>query len=308
MVNSRPKTLVTIAGIPSSIEQDFVKKLPNLSEGIREIIFLPVSESQPYNSDYVRNLYQMFVEAVGKILPLDEANVDAPTWFDGAITVYFDYGGEKPAFLIDAFGVETFVVSVKLAENAKKRRTTPNSTQFMSNSAIRSLRKVIREAESILPAIRKEVTSNANKTPLLLPFSNFDKPEMIRLRNDVLNLFGIEDSFGGLRSLIQRFVLRNTAVKYKSDPYWSFASRRGIVFRRPSALHACNWNLGIGHQLSCVIRSRLRFGLCINPRFHYDCVKSKGSIPEKWNSCHGQEFTKEKGKNYVNISPNDYIR
>ena len=230
MVNGRPKTLVVIAGIPSGIEQDFIKKLPNLSEGIREIVYLPVSESQPYGFDYVRNLYQLFVDAVGKILPLEEANVDSPTWFDGAITVYFDYGGEKPASLIDAFGVETFVVSVKFPKDTRRGIATPNSIQFVSNSAIRSLRKAIREAESILPAIKKEVTSNANKTPLLLPFSNFEKSEMMALRNDIFNLFGVENSFDGLRSLVQRFMRRNITTNLNQIRIGVLQTERGLCF------------------------------------------------------------------------------
>lgn len=303
-----PKTLIIIAGIPSYIEQEFNRKKPNLSEGIREIIFLPIKNNSTYSANYIRDLYQLFSETVERILPLDKANIDAPNWFNGAITIYFEIGETKPTQLIEAFGAETFVVPARLSSTQPVGNVSPNLIANIANNTIRTLRKLIRKAEAILLAISKEVTSNANRTPLLLPFVNYGVSEIRELRDQIMNIIHARDEYAALRAVVKQFSSKAKLVRFGATRYWSFVNDRDIVFCRPSALHGFNWNLGEGHNAACYVRSRLRFGSCINPRFHYDCKRRRGALPNFWSSCHSQTVTLQKAKSHINISPNDYVR
>lgn len=243
-----PKSIVVIAGIPADIEHEFTKKKAKLEEGIREIIFLPVKYGASYSPQYVQELYVSFSEAVKRLLPLDEANVDAPSWFDGAITIFFQFEEKKPTLLIDTFGVETFVVPARLPSKKLRNNATRNLINSIANDTVRVLRKLIRKSEAVLLAIKKEVTSNANRTPLLLPFSNFGMVDMNNLRDDVMNLIHSNDEFSALRDAVDQFRSRANLVRFGAARYWSYVNGKDIIFCRPSALHGFNWNLGEGHK------------------------------------------------------------
>ena len=302
------QSIVVVAGVPAYIEREFTKKIPNLEEGIRKVIFLPCARGATFSPRYIQELYQLFSKSVKCLLPLDQANIDAPSGFSGAITIFFQSEESRPTMLMDAFGTETFVVSAQLPDTQSRTNAYPNLVRNLANDIIRILRKLIRKAESILLAIGKEVTSNANRTPLLLPFSNFGALEMKELRNEIMELIHSENEFVALKSIVEKFRKNTRQVKLEKTNYWSFVNEQNIVFGRPSALHGTNWNLGEGHKISCYIRSRLRFGPCINPRFHYDCVKHRGVLPKSWDSCHGQSMTFPESRAHVNIAPSDFVR
>lgn len=89
----------------------------------------------------------------------------------------------------------------------------------------------------------------------------------------------------------------------------SFVGKSNLVFKSPgrgSARHglAPTWE-DSGHELSCVIRGRLRFGASFDPRFHYDCDIPNKSIHLP--GCH-QPITVPRKRKHINIAPNDNIR
>ena len=308
MTQSEYKVLVVIAGIPEEISADFSKQLDRLREGRRNFVFVPMPRHRSYSDEYVAELYKLFVGTLRKFIPLDYVNNNTPDWFEGAVTIYIEHEKRRPEVLIDAFGIETFMTSIEVAGLPITTIITPNSVRSICNSLIRSLRRAIRASEQILPAIQKQVTSNSNKTPLLLPFQHFDFKIMSSLRENVNSLIDAAEPISGILKVVKDFEKNATQVKYDSDSFRSFMNTRQLVFRRPSAWHGANAVLATGHQSSCQVRSRLRFGACINPRFHYDCVRKKGKLPVCWRSCHGQPYTLPSGRRHINIAPSDHVR
>ena len=61
------------------------------------------------------------------------------------------------------------------------------------------------------------------------------------------------------------------------------------------------------HELSCVVRGRLRCGASFDPRFHYDCSGAKERVTLE--NCHkATDHLWVSGTDYVNIAPNDNVR
>lgn len=85
---------------------------------------------------------------------------------------------------------------------------------------------------------------------------------------------------------------------------------KGLVFHAPAkaaAMHgiAPLWCM-VGHDARCVIRGRIRFGVCYDPKFHYDCDLGR-SKKRRFVSCHGEKVLKS-GRTHVNVAPSDNIR
>ncbi len=305
MIPEEFKVLIVVAGVPEDLSVAFSRRADRLCEGRRKVIFLPMARHRSYSDEYIADLYALFLSTVREFLPIDRITDNTPGWFEGAITIFVKHEDIKPNALIEAFGVETFMASV---DTALVHGSSPNAIRSMCNSLLRDIRTAVRSSEKTLLAVSKQVASNANKTPLLLPFHNFDCKKMRLLRDHVMNSIGAQDPYVDIVSVVKKFESTVRRTKYGSDRYSSFVNSRDVVFRRPSAWHGENGILSADHDSSCYIRSRLRFGACINPRFHYDCVKNRGSLPAKWSSCHRQDYSLPQGRNHINIAPNDHTR
>ena len=304
----RPTTLIVLAGISATIAKLFESKITKLCENRRQFIFLPMPRYCWYDHDYVRDLYSQFLITLKTIVPLDRANEHPPTEFIGVLLIYMRYGGRDPQLLLDAFGVETLVAPVDISEFTLHEGVSFNRARRLRNLVVERMRKVIRTGEVALVEIGRQIRSNANKTPLLLPFQNFGGQELIALRDKLGAATSSKCPQRAIQLATERFEASTQRVRHDNDRFMSFSNSDGLIFRRPAALHGYNWNIGDGHPDHCYVRSRLRFGACFRPSFHYDCVKEKGTLPIEWKSCHSQLVDLPKSRSHVNIAPNDYIR
>ena len=302
------KALVVIAGIPEELSNRIHSKINSLQEGRRKIVFLPMARNVGYSKQYISDLYDMLVREVGEILPINYGNEDAPVWFEGVLTVYVKYDIEDVKIFSKAFGQETLISNIQVSQLPIWDLRSPNRCRQAINVIGREARKAIRVGEEVLSIIKKYVTSNQNKTPLLLPFNNFDESEMIRLRDGIIAAANSTNPRDALRATLRTFEGKVRKVKFETDQFLSFSNKNGLIFRRPTAAHGDSGTLGEGHNVECQIRGRLRFGVTINPRFHYDCVQEKGKLSRHWRSCHNQVYTVRSGREHVNIAPNDHVR
>ena len=159
---------------------------------------------------------------------------------------------------------------------------------------------------SVTPS--EEVTNRENKTCLLLPHRNFG--------NEFRAVLDCVREASQARAASEEFRrrLRHVAQSLRTERKGSheyFIGRRGLVFRSPGRARARHglapgWDSPGGHDSSCVIRGRLRFGVSYDPRFHYDCdIPKDGEL--NFPSCHGTKCIPRK-RTHVNIAPNDNIR
>ena len=183
-----------------------------------------------------------------------------------------------------------------------------NQKRKAANDLIREGKRAIRQARKLLSIIAEEVSNRDNRTCLLLPPKNFGSgaDAVFECVRDA-SLAGDEREEFKKRL---RDVSRSLRTQRKGSREY-FVGQRGLVFRSPGkagARHglAPDWKSPGGHDASCVIRGRLRFGASYDPEFHYDC-----DIPDdgdrNFPSCHGAKRI-SRNRAHANIAPNDNIR
>ena len=186
--------------------------------------------------------------------------------------------------------------------------TTSGQRQKVANDLVREARRAVKRARELLAVIGEEMTNRDNKTCLLLPDRNFGKDfrAVLDWVGNAAKARAASDEFK--RKL--RYVAQSLSTERIGNHKY-FVGRRGLTFRSPGKARgrhalAPGWEPAEGHNSSCVIRGRLRFGTSYDPTFHYDC-----NIPKDGNlnfpSCHGTKSVPGK-RSHVNIAPNDNIR
>jgi len=300
---------IVIAGIPNTLSEGFsLVKEKRFKNKNANLIWSPLPNEQSYSKEYVEKLYCKFARAVEEAIRNESRSGVSPLNAT-AVVVYLDYDNSNSKIINTTFLPEALVIPVD-PPGLIFQRLPPNKRNALINEFIRRIEKAIKRSEQILPAIKKEVTSRDNKTPLLLPVRNFDKPSICKLLEDVCAKFINVDSFAAVKRVTQRFETQNPRISMHDDCEEYFVNPRGIVFKSlRHARHGFARELkGERHPRSCLVRSRLRLGVSFDPKFHYDCVKQRGALPSNWHSCHHQNFTTPKGRAHVNISPNDHVR
>lgn len=300
---------IVIAGIPNLLSEGFSRvKEKKFKNRNANIIWSPLPNGQLYSKEYIEKLYCKFLSSVKKTI-INESRTGVNPLNATAIVVYLDYVNSNSKIVKTRFLPETLVVPVEPPELIFQR-LSPNKKNTLINELLNKIEKTINKTEIILQAIKKEITSRDNKTPLLLPVSNFYRPYIYKLLEDVCAKFINVDSFSAVKSVTQRFETQNPRISMRDDREEYFVNPGGIVFKSPGrARHGfARESKGQRHPGSCLVRSRLRLGASFDPKFHYDCVKQRGALPSTWHSCHRQNFTTPKGRAHVNISPNDHVR
>ncbi len=300
---------IVIAGVPNTLSEGFARvKEKRFKNENANIIWSPLPNGQLYSKEYVEKLYCKFARAVEEVIGNESGSGVNP--LDAtAIIVYLDYDNSNSKIINTTFLPDALVIPVD-PPGLIFQRLPPNKKDSLTNKLIDKIKKAIKKSEQILPAIKKEVTSRDNKTPLLLPVWNFDKPSICRLLEDVCAKFINVDPFTAVRNVTRRFEAQNPRISMHDDCERYFVNPRGIVFKSPGrGRHGfARESEGERHPRNCLVRSRLRLGASFDPKFHYDCVKQRGALPSNWRSCHRQNFTIPKGRVHVNISPNDHVR
>jgi len=156
-------------------------------------------------------------------------------------------------------------------------------------------------------AVRSELTSRRNRTPLLLPLRNFAsdllEPSIGRLARDLPTAEAPHD-----RLLAACKEIEALHPYQARGPDKGFVDDTEIVFRSPGRdLHGGIWaNAGEGHNVRCSLNGRFRLGGPIAPGFHFDCVRGD-RLTGDFRNCHDARAA-YRGDPHLNIAPNDFVR
>jgi len=304
---------VVVAGVPLTLANIFAQdREKRLAEGKRHIIWSPVQEAIPsYKKYYVDRLQGLFLKSLREYLPERELS-NGEYIKSTAVLIYVNYSN-------DISGVDTLVrsffpalFSLPIPELIATRLINQPRSRLEreANVLVENIRRKIRVAEKILPALEKELTSRANKTCLLLPQAQFRSEKLgsfyTKLQAELLRT---PEAFACVREEVRKFE-QSGLDQVKEGDTSSFVDDRHLIFRSPSKnRHGfMRYSSSHGHPASCFTRSRFRLGAAYDPRFHYDCISKKGVLASDWRSCHQQEFRLPDGREHINIAPNDNVR
>lgn len=300
----KPLLIVVVAGIPSQIGNEVVGKLRSGLPSTTIVSWLPLDLSRTYTEPYAERLYERFASKLRQRQQCKKPNVLSDA---NLVLLYLDKGDATELALFGYFGVEALVLPLALPDIDKLPLLTGNQRRRVANLFDKEGQRAIHRARQLLTVVAEEVTNRDNKSCLLLPCRNFG--------SQISNVLDCVRSAARLGKESDRFKADIGRVSHRistsrEGTNWYFKGRGGIVFKSPGKAYgrhglAPRWDAS-GHELSCVIRGRVRFGVSYDPKFHYDCAITK-EAGRRFPSCHREE-TIPRGRAHVNIAPNDNIR
>ena len=297
----KPKLLVVAAGIPPEVGDKFVTRF---NKTFSIVSLLPLDRSEGYTNSYSEDLYRQFSMELKRRGQIDRSRLLSDV---NLVLLYLDKKDGSEAALLRKFGVEALVVPLKWPKLAEMTLATGNQRGQAVNGLIREGRRAIGHARNLLAVIAEEITNRDNKTCLLLPCRNFGRQinEIFNCVRDAVLSGGGQDEFKKNLDRVSRSLRTSHADRRRY-----FVGEANLVFRSPGKAGARHglapvWG-NSGHDSSCVIRGRLRFGASFDPKFHYDCHIPRGGN-RRFPSCHGEKEM-PRGRTHVNIAPNDNIR
>ena len=289
------------AGLPPEIGFQFVRQFVSFS---RIDCWSPLAASHEYTMCYSRALYDRFVQKLKQSEPWDRHTLLGKVRL---VVLYLDKGDDSARHLYSQFGSEALVIPFGASEIWTQPLITANQKNRAIGLLVRDGKVALRHAGVLLGIIAKEVGDHDNITCLLLPRKNFGRKALA-----IWNC--VHEASARRRSGDEFFrtlrLLANSISSRRKGNNRYFVGKNKIVYQSPPKAqdrHGCapGWDTS-GHDTTCVIRGRVRFGVSFDPHFHYDCDLA-GSGKRTFDSCHGTE-TIPKGQEHVNISPNDNIR
>ena len=304
------RQIVATAYIPSIIHTDFIDKLGKHLRKSRgpyypHVISLGFDSACENTRNYLDRLYRRIACEL-RMLDCKEGRTRHNLMEDiNFILLYLDGDEDRASVTFKKFGVEAFVTSI--APTADTRCSTPNDRRTAANTLVKDSIQALRHARTLFGAIAEQIQDKDNKTPLLLPVKNFGggiDRILEGMREAMLDRNENDKQF---RSRIAGISRRIHTIRHDNRDY--FTGRSGLAFkgqRKAGARHGLPpvW-ADCGHELSCIIRGRLRFGVPYQPGFHYDCDVSSITKRE-FPSCHGTAV--KAGRRHLNIAPNDNVR
>ncbi len=298
----KPQLLVAAAGIPPALGNELVA---GFTKTTPITAWLPLDQSKCYTDSYSEKLYERFSE---KLRKRDQSNRHGVLSDVNLVLLYLHKEDGSESTLFDRFGTEAMVVPLKVSDFADMPATTGNQRRRIVNNLVREGNRALRYARNLLTVIAEEVTNRDNKTCLLLPRRNFGR--------DIDQVFNCVREAAFTRKGKEEFEkrLKHTSrslrtVREGERSY--FVGQGGLIFRSPGKAGARHglapvWN-AVGHDPSCVIRGRMRFGASYDPKFHYDCYIPSGK-KRSFPNCHGAVEAVPRRRRHVNIAPNDNVR
>ncbi|MFM0643405.1 hypothetical protein PQR14_03675 [Paraburkholderia bryophila] len=179
------------------------------------------------------------------------------------------------------------------------------------NELVQKLRLVCTEVRKALPAIKREFSEGAQRTPLLLPYRNFESRHLLgHLKYVQSSLLAKSDKFTIIEQAVAKFRHLHPPQKiqegHKAGRRY-FVDARGIQFKPPGhELHGLHHPSG-EHNEICYISAKRRLGAAYNPTLHYDCQKGE-PFSALFFDCHENKREALSVKKHINIAPNDNIR
>ena len=295
------RQFAVVAGIPPELGAKFEDLFNKQTSGWRIITRRDLDPWKPYTSLYAGKLYRQLAGKLRKLEPTDRTKILANI---NVILLYLTRGDESESALCEEFGTETLMVPLERPNALGLPQATPNEQRRVVNALVRNGIQSVRKAARLLALIAEEVTNRDNRTCLLLPPKNSGRTEVCDcVQNAVLERKEVNAFKEDLRRVC------NSLAVQRGGKHTCFVGKRGLEFKSPGrhARHGCapTWEEG-EHNLSCVLRGRLRFGAPYDPSFHYDCSLA-GVKSRDFPNCHGSKKLPS-GRRHVNIAPNDNVR
>ncbi len=304
------RQIVATAYIPSIIHTDFIDKLGKHLRKIKlyypRVISLAFDSKRENTRDYLDRLYRRIACEL-RMLDCKEGRTRHNLMENiNFILLYLGGDESRASATFEKFGLEAFVTSI--APTADTRYSTPNDQRTAANTLVKDSIQALRHARTLFGAIAEQIKDKDNKTPLLLPVKNFGGGIGRILEGMREAMLDRNENDKQFRSRIAGISRRIHTSRH--DNRDCFTGRSGLAFkgqRKAGARHGLPpvW-ADCGHELSCIIRGRLRFGVPYQPGFHYDCDVSSITKRE-FPSCHGTVRVKA-NRQHLNIAPNDNIR
>ena len=287
---------VLFAGMPPELGTNFVSKFNNRHRHIQILTAPSLKKEAPYTADYVEKLYGSLGEMINKkIKGQNQMNFEI-------VLLYAKKGNGNIDELVRQFKCESLLVPLQIDTGSLVTKSQRNRA---INNLVNQAHRAINRASKVLSVIAEEVTTRDNRTCLLLPCRNFGRD--FRLIMGAVHAGVLEeDTYSQFSDRIRR--VSNKLSRKRLGKKKFFRGRSGIVFRSPgTSRHGLAPSVDdTGHQISCGVRGRFRFGAPYDPHFHYDCdipTSRKVSLYH----CHG-EIRKVFTRSHVNIAPNDNTR
>ena len=291
--------LLVVAGIPAAMATLFGQRV---SQSAHSVLWMPLHRDEyGYTEKYVAQIYKKFS---GRIRTLT-ASGRVPT----SMLAFVSYGGTEQ-ILVEKFRQEIFVFPFAEKSSVTFQVKPDAHVREYVNKIMVMLDRCSRSARRALQAIEKEIRSAANRTPLLLPLSNFSATDVKCLLDRIQSsAFEAEDPFDAVKNEVSRFSSIFPRRPFSQDRKKHFVNGRGIVFRTGARHGELRPDFLGDHDTPCFVRSRLRLGASYEPSFHYDCCTvNNRQLPTSWIGCHQQHVSIDGSRGYVNIYPNDYVR
>ena len=268
------------------------------------VSWLPLDFSEIYTETYAQRLYR---HLASKLRRRERSKDPSVLLNANLVLLYFDKGDSTELKLFTFFGIESLIVPLQIRDIDSLPLATGNQRQRVINLFYKEGQRAIGRARQLLVVIAEEVTNRDNKTCLLLPQKNFGR-QMSSVLDCVRGAAKRGKESNEFRTDIGRVSQGISICREGKTSY--FRGRGGMVFKSPGKAYgrhglAPGWGAP-EHELSCVIRGRMRFGASYDPKFHYDCAITKG-VGRRFSSCHGEVST-PRGRTHVNIAPNDNVR
>ena len=293
--------LMLVAGVPPEIGERFIQRLAVVSPVVS---WLPLSRSSRYSSEYATELYARFAK---KLQARASGDRHALLRNVRLVLLYIDKQDGSESDLFTQFGTEALVIPFGAAKTLDSPLITGNQKDRATRLLVRDAQVALRHARNLLNIITQEVAQYDNRTCLLLPSKNFGR-DAVAIRDMVHESSKERGSADELKKRIR--VVSSTIKTAREGGKRHFVGKGGIVYQSPPIARGRHGNAPVwdapGHDSTCVIRGRIRFGSSFDPSFHYDC-SLRGVQKRTFCSCHGT-VTLPKSRKHVNISPNDNIR
>ncbi len=294
--------LLVVAGVPGELGNSFVQ---GLHRTLPVFAWLPLKATETYTDTYAMTLYK---RVCAKLRRSEASQRDSLLAETRLIVLYVDKGDDSEATLFERFGVEALVMPFGRGAAGGRSMVTGNQRGQVANRLVRDARRAISHASDLLDEIAWELTRREVRTCLLLPRKTFGRQldgVFEYLKDAASTRLSKEPFSAGLRRLSESMPKRREGNRSH------YVNRNKMVFKSlkkagPRHGFAPVWE-DAQHELSCVMRGRLRCGVSFDPELHYDCSIPRGhsrTLPD----CHGGGHRMPKGETHVNVAPNDNVR
>ena len=300
----RPRIFVIAAGIPQSVNKDFVTELNRQMDHIDVVVCRPLGLEFGYSEQYVDEIYKKFFSGLKKRIRKHGVDILAKA---NLVLIYLDKRDGTAETLTRRFDTEALTLPIPGIDLAVTSCRTPNLRNYLLNKLVEKCKLTIERSHKRLSVIAEEVNNKDNRTCLLLPPRNFGK-DMEKVYRCVREAT-VEDLNESEFKRRIKSVARSLPQKRKGTKTF-FVSSKGLVFESPAKAGprhgmAPGWD-SEDHNDSCIVRGKVRFGVSYDQRFHYDC-SLKSHVNRRFPSCHGEELV-GRDRIHVNIAPNDNVR